>query len=1260
MSFLFGKKITSGRFGAPAEPKAPAVPAATAEVDTPMEDEVPVSLRPNQMVIKALPPAFSLKEEEDMVDTPFVGTPVGDAGLVHSEYRQRDVPKKYSELKVNRSEPAIVLFPDQTKDDTEGGEPVMFGFLPKPSSTGARQQDRKKMNLVKVSYLANTQFTGVRIHIANVGELKNVQFRIFADKVWQEETEVGHLTTSFSSASTEEDMESLRDHPVLLPLAKAHNLMVTSVRLWDPADAASKRPSWTGISSRQVQNLVKKFDDKNTRAKMSAVERLVVHLQRSEIVSIYRTIQSPEAKNSMDPKPFIDYFNATMWLNVVQGALWFYRLQAPGVPLMDKKFPLDGMAVPRWLVSSWLATKDKAGKIVKCTPHEWSSLPLVLEFPDDQCCAFLTSLGITREAEYNRKAIQRMLQPSDGSLQASFRQTKSHPGQYLVEVYVPGALLEGNWQNLKPAVDTRVKIKVRVNGHDFYLKGQITDDAFGRENAGCDFVAGATGPALKISEDSRVNIELELIDDPTSTNRALNSLENLSKGIARLEGVDLCNVLLGAPATIEREDLVALPNSIDRTELMKSLSRLDTIYGLNELQAKAAAAFITEAYTLIWGPAGNGKTKTCVAGVNESARLGVKQIFACVSNRAVDKALTDCLNVNPNLKAVRFLGGFRGQKSPTPVASADDQMDIDSASAEDEDVDDTWELYLDQVELDDAANTTHLFHVKKLEAIESYAAKDGHVEQKNAKKYLQLREELRTSKSGADKKQMRAELDEVNKPLHLHFLTNDIDIIFVTCASVANIELEGFKPQMVTVDEAGQATLADLCMATAPFKESIKSLNLAGDYVQLGPVVTAPTSNEALNQLAVSHFEHHIKNGGEIWPHHMLRHHYRCHPDISDFFNLVFYESRLVNDPATYQLNGLHKTLMQFFANLGPAWNGKWRMGVDVSHDNARSVLYGNTKSVCNHAEADFIVDMSVKMTAFVPKDDGQEPKAIRITLGHIGIFTAYKGQSRLINKKLRAAKLNPKELKFLGTTKVIQGEDVEIGFTSGVARNPADVNKGLRFTANPKNVAVNTTRSKSLDIYVANFGPAADALYKRLPGQSIKLTEGIHLQYRKLIEYLHDLGSIISSEDMDRAILGREPRMLRKSAYRLAHDYKLEEKTITAGAHLGMSYRDKRVQGTAAASGGKRRKGARGQPQNSSASVDTGLEDSITGVSLQDEDREQFKITGDKQAGKKADQESRKAQGLSRGEAKKAYKNSKNPDKIFSDDEEGEAAAKK
>jgi hypothetical protein len=745
------------------------------------------------------------------------------------------------------------------------------------------------------------------------------------------------------------------------------------------------------------------------------------------------------------------------------------------------------------------------------------------------------SADAAASAEDDSSQFKEIKAAATGSLQARFRQTKALPSQYLVEITVLGTTkAAGNWETMEPAVETRIKITVSDPDFRCSFHGQVMDDIFGTEGSKYDFVAGVRGREIAFP-DGLLDIEIELINDPTATNRALKCLENLSKGHLRNTGVDLCHILYGAPPVIAAEDHGALGMSLDEDALKASIGRLEKDYDLNKGQFKAARAFIEEAYTLVWGPAGTGKTKTCAAAVSEISNLGIKQIFACPSNQAVNKALSDCLAINPRLRAVRFVGGYSGGQPKSSLGT----------NSEESELDETWEMYLDLCDLKEAAHPEHLFHVVKLRKIKEFAALDGHAQNKNAKEYLKLKEQLTDNKI-KNKKQLRIDLMGADLPLQEYFLKNCVDAVFVTCSSAPHDDLQGFPAQLVIIDESNQATLADIAMATAPFKETIMSLNLTGDYVQLGLVVTANEANEALNVLNKSHFEKHIKDRGETWPHHMLIEHYRSHPDITAMPNEIFYGKKLVNHSSTLKENGLQKTLRQLFVNLGPAWNQKWRIAIDMSSMGAASERYANTRSVFNNAEANFVVDLCLKMFSFVPVDDGEEPKPEQITAGDVGIFTPYKGQARTIVKKLRAHDIyysmkgrgKGQQLKFVGTTHGIQGGDANIGITSGVIRDPQDANKHMKFSGNPRNIAVNTTRSRWCDIYVANFGPQVDVINART--QDAYLMYRTMGRYRKMIEWLHNNHSIISSADIEDALLRKEPCQLLTSRYKKQHDFLL------------------------------------------------------------------------------------------------------------------------
>ncbi|KAF3051563.1 hypothetical protein E8E11_010185 [Didymella keratinophila] len=250
MSSRFGKKITTGRFDTLIEPQASAAPAepapaADAAHDEDEGSETRVVLRPNQSVVKILPGKFVLKEAEQMENSPFINSP------------------KFNELKVNRSEPALIVFPDRSKfPEMEGSPAIGYSHLHMSNASS----DEKKKVIVRVSYLSSTQFTGLRIHINNAGKLKNVQRFHLGGVGWTQDPDCFCTGT--------------RPHGYAPPA-------------WDPKDATSKRPSWHGVSPKQIKALSDRFDDPEHSQTMSDGERLIVHLHRSEIISPRKDTRKP-------------------------------------------------------------------------------------------------------------------------------------------------------------------------------------------------------------------------------------------------------------------------------------------------------------------------------------------------------------------------------------------------------------------------------------------------------------------------------------------------------------------------------------------------------------------------------------------------------------------------------------------------------------------------------------------------------------------------------------------------------------------------------------------------------------------------------------------------------------------------------------------------------------------------------------------------------------------------------------------------------
>src|SRR5213078_1883992 len=102
--------------------------------------------------------------------------------------------------------------------------------------------------------------------------------------------------------------------------------------------------------------------------------------------------------------------------------------------------------------------------------------------------------------------------------------------------------------------------------------------------------------------------------------------------------------------------------------------------------------------------------------------------------------------------------------------------------------------------------------------------------------------------------------------------------------------------QYLVSDESEQCTEGDHMIAlTLP---SIRAVTLLGDPLQLSTTVFSQNSNnENANYHGRSFME---RLGGAGYPSSVLLTNYRCHPDILDPFNQIFYDGRLRAAEANY------------------------------------------------------------------------------------------------------------------------------------------------------------------------------------------------------------------------------------------------------------------------------------------------------------------------------------------------------------------------
>ena len=141
---------------------------------------------------------------------------------------------------------------------------------------------------------------------------------------------------------------------------------------------------------------------------------------------------------------------------------------------------------------------------------------------------------------------------------------------------------------------------------------------------------------------------------------------------------------------------------------------------------------------------------------------------------------------------------------------------------------------------------------------------------------------------------------------------SDVEGVHVVCATnfAASVMSRGMNPHFdyVFIDEAGQAVEAEILIPAGLAREGT-TLVLSGDPMQLGPVLLSPTSRHGLSTSILKRYfptyKHIVESGtagSEKLHISAFRKCYRCHPEIVELLNYLFYCGHL--EPVLQKLAG--------------------------------------------------------------------------------------------------------------------------------------------------------------------------------------------------------------------------------------------------------------------------------------------------------------------------------------------------------------------
>ncbi|KAF1977734.1 tRNA-splicing endonuclease-like protein [Bimuria novae-zelandiae CBS 107.79] len=526
--------------------------------------------------------------------------------------------------------------------------------------------------------------------------------------------------------------------------------------------------------------------------------------------------------------------------------------------------------------------------------------------------------------------------------------------------------------------------------------------------------------------------------------QAITPLEREYGSLHALQYYDLCDEIINAkPSPI----LAYKDSQVD--PLMQN-------YNLNKAQAKAVkSAFDNDAFTLIQGPPGSGKTKTITAIVgailSDSLRKGnrptpmpgqslnattVKKLLVCApSNAAVDELVM-------RFKAgIKTLDGVEHKVSVVRIGRSDAMNENVRDICLDELVNKKLGLSNNDKE---AEATQQLFakhknvsaHLNQVRQQMDSGEFKGEALEKITQDFHALRREkalLGTRIDNAkDDQKLAYRNKDIEKKREQERVLREAHIVCATLSGSGHDMFQNMSIEFETVivDEAAQCVEMS---ALIPLKYSCAKCILVGDPKQLPPTVFSKEA--AAFQYEQSLFVRMQKNHPQDV--HLLDTQYRMHPEISFYPSWTFYDGRLVDggDMAALRKQPWHNSYI-----LGP-----YRF-FDVQGQQQSS-----GHSLINTNEVKIALKLYARLIKDYPTFDFR---------GKVGIITPYKSQLKYLKDRFIGEYGNDitKDVMF-NTTDAFQGREAEIIIFSCVRAAPSG---GVGFLQDIRRMNVGLTRAKS------------------------------------------------------------------------------------------------------------------------------------------------------------------------------------------------------
>ncbi|KAH8695036.1 putative tRNA-splicing endonuclease [Talaromyces proteolyticus] len=534
---------------------------------------------------------------------------------------------------------------------------------------------------------------------------------------------------------------------------------------------------------------------------------------------------------------------------------------------------------------------------------------------------------------------------------------------------------------------------------------------------------------------------------------SMTPLEREYGALMALQYYDLCEEIIKAkPSPLLKYSDATLEPIVDN-------------YSVNLAQAKAIkSALDNDAFTLIQGPPGSGKTKTIVAlvGALLSNSLGNRGVSITRPNESkpsnqpsrttAAKKLLVCAPSNAAVDelVMRFKAGVKtlqGRSENLSVVRLG-RSDAINANVLDVTLDELVNARLNQSmqqssgerdmqKIYEEHKTTDTQFKEIRAKLDQYRAKGQNPPEDLTHEFEVLKKKRTQLSQNIDNARDHNNAIARNNDLTRRRIQQEIiDSAHVICATLSGSGHDMFQHlsidfETVIIDEAAQSIELS---ALIPLKYGCAKCILVGDPKQLPPTVLSKEASrfQYEQSLFVRMQSNHPNDV------HLLDVQYRMHPEISRFPSLTFYEGLLQDGP-----------------NMAALRTRPWHNSTLLSPYRFFDVqgLHSNTAkghSLINIAELNVAMRLYERLvTDFKSYDFSRK----------IGIITPYKGQLREMKSRF-AAKYGNSILATVefNTTDAFQGRESEVIIFSCVRAS----NKGIGFLSDIRRMNVGLTRAKS------------------------------------------------------------------------------------------------------------------------------------------------------------------------------------------------------